>query len=245
MDKSVENDLIYWKLAVTYTFQEAILLMKGIAPEGDNSNLLACTSPDQWPKETLPLYKFIKTGVESGELKGVIVPEYYPNDLPIERSADISTSEVEGSSLENLLRNRGVIDRFFNTDIGKSVSYLDKSHPNYAPKLASAVKAWLAITNEPKYQKLGGPKKNAGKWLRDNAQHYGLAHEDGKLNESAIEEIAKIVNWNPTGGASKTPSLASNSVEEENEPEIVIKKSKPPTPSEVVAEPVFDSDIPF
>jgi hypothetical protein len=43
------------------------------------------------------------------------------------------------------------------------------------------------------------------KWLRKNADKFGLTKDDGNPNEQGIEEIAKISNWDTKGGAPKTP----------------------------------------
>jgi hypothetical protein len=43
------------------------------------------------------------------------------------------------------------------------------------------------------------------KWLREHAADFGLSDEDGKPNETGIEEAAKVANWQPGGGAPKTP----------------------------------------
>jgi hypothetical protein len=43
------------------------------------------------------------------------------------------------------------------------------------------------------------------KWLREHAAKFGMTDDDGKPNETGIEEAAKVANWQPTGGAPKTP----------------------------------------
>jgi hypothetical protein len=43
------------------------------------------------------------------------------------------------------------------------------------------------------------------KWLRENAAHLGLSDDEGKVNETGVEEVAKVANWQLTGGAPKTP----------------------------------------
>jgi hypothetical protein len=45
-------------------------------------------------------------------------------------------------------------------------------------------------------------------WLREHAEDLDLIH-DGKPNETAIEEICKVANWRPKGGAPPTPANAS------------------------------------
>jgi hypothetical protein len=42
------------------------------------------------------------------------------------------------------------------------------------------------------------------KWLTENAANLGLVDSQGKTNSSGIEEIAKVANWQLTGGAPRT-----------------------------------------
>jgi hypothetical protein len=48
------------------------------------------------------------------------------------------------------------------------------------------------------------PKGALSKWLREHAAELGLSDDDGKPNETGIEEVAKVANWQPGGGAPKT-----------------------------------------
>ncbi|BEU50792.1 hypothetical protein MAFF211520_10840 [Ralstonia pseudosolanacearum] len=80
-------------------------------------------------------------------------------------------------------------------------NFLDPAHPRYAPKLAAAVSAWRAVEGG----KGVSPKQAIAKWLREHAEEFGLSDANGKPNETGIEEVAKVANWQPTGGAPKTP----------------------------------------
>jgi len=42
-------------------------------------------------------------------------------------------------------------------------------------------------------------------WLQCNADRFGLTKDDQKPNKQGIEEVAKIANWDPSGGAPRTP----------------------------------------
>lgn len=44
------------------------------------------------------------------------------------------------------------------------------------------------------------------KWVRENAATFTLTDTEGKQNETGIEEVAKVANWNDKGGAPTTPS---------------------------------------
>jgi hypothetical protein len=83
---------------------------------------------------------------------------------------------------------------------------LNRDHPRYAPKLAAAVRAWEAA--ETATQKgAKSPKTLLIDWLKEHALEFGLS-SDGKLNETGIDEVAKVANWKPEGGAPKTSGKA-------------------------------------
>lgn len=79
--------------------------------------------------------------------------------------------------------------------------YLDPNDPRYASKLAAAVRAWQATTDTNGRT----PKQALAKWLREHAAEFGMTDDEGKPNETAIEEASKLANWQPGGGAPKTP----------------------------------------
>jgi len=104
-------------------------------------------------------------------------------------------------SLKEFLVSRGFRRGFFFPERTEPAEYLDPRNSRYAPKLAAAVRAWEAVTDP------GGkhPKQALAKWLRENAVEFGLTDDEGKPNETGIEEAAKVANWQPGGGAPKTP----------------------------------------
>ena len=89
--------------------------------------------------------------------------------------------------------------------VSDAPDYLNPKLPKgYAPKLAAAVNAWLAVQAMPD-TKGKSVKEALKKWLRENAATYGLTDDDGKANETGIDEVSKVANWEPKGGAPKTP----------------------------------------
>jgi hypothetical protein len=50
------------------------------------------------------------------------------------------------------------------------------------------------------------PKQSLTKWLREHASEFNLTDDEGKPNETGIEEAAKVANWQPMGGAPRTPT---------------------------------------
>jgi hypothetical protein len=86
-----------------------------------------------------------------------------------------------------------------------SPDYLDHHHPNFSPKLAAAIAAWQAVTAQSHLLSATTVKGAMKAWLHRNAAALGLLKADGSENKQAIEDIAKVANWNPEGGAPETP----------------------------------------
>jgi hypothetical protein len=70
-------------------------------------------------------------------------------------------------------------------------SFFNKSDQNYPVELDIALQAWKAISSE---NKKGKPKARAKEWLDANT----------KLSNEAKDRISTVVNWDKTGGATKT-----------------------------------------
>jgi len=109
-------------------------------------------------------------------------------------------------SLKEWMQKNNIPSKFFFPESEKIHNeFLNPNNPNYAPKLASAVNAWIAVSENPELARGKTIKQSLMKWLRENAKEYGLNDDEGKPSEHLIEEIAKIANWDTKGGAPKTP----------------------------------------
>jgi len=197
--------LDYWRLCEELTVYQAAMLAVSADP---------CEKPDGVDVPYPPGFEAARNAISSAlltdSISGRRVPEYEP--LPqwddslqeIPDSVHIHNSRVEVGSLRKWLERRGFKSGFFFPD-PTSQDYLDSRHPRYAPKLAAAVRAWIAM--EDKAATIGkSPKQALTKWLREHANEFGLTDDDGKPNETGIEEAAKVANWQLAGGAPKTPS---------------------------------------
>lgn len=202
------DGLDYWRLCEQLDIVQAALLVCGHDPSVDQSYVEGWT-----PENRPPGYEAAKTAISNALRKGLIEGQFIPlydydtNGNPcgeIEHSIDLTASKVEVESLRSWLAGRGFHTGFFFPIATDTPNYLDPDHPRYAPKLAAAVKAWLASGDESATQ--GRSAKQAlTKWLRENASEFGLSDDEGKPNETGIEETAKVANWQPGGGAPKTP----------------------------------------
>jgi hypothetical protein len=102
------------------------------------------------------------------------------------------------------LKSRGFIRGFFFPE-PQGPAYLARSHPHYSRKLEAAINAWKAVSENEELRRGKTVKQALEVWLRQHAGEYGLTKEDGNPNETGIQEIAKIANWDTMGGAPKTP----------------------------------------
>lgn len=120
---------------------------------------------------------------------------------------DITLTTIKVRDLRAWLSARGfTAGFFFPKNESSAPDYLNIHHPNYSPKLAAAIRAWLSITENPELTKAKSIKQAITIWLRSHAGQFGLIKEDGNPNESGIEEVAKVANWETKGGAPKTPA---------------------------------------
>ncbi len=199
--------LDYWRLCDELTVIQAALLVAGREPSGNAQyNAERTVHP---PVGYEAAREAIANALRRGAIKGQIVPLYeedahaYIQEIP--GSVDIYKSQIEVNSLKAWLAARGLKTGFFFPEKSVAQDYLDPRHARYAPKLAAAVFAWLA-TGDESASKGKSPKQALTKWLREHAHEFGLTDEDGKPNETGIEEAAKVANWQPGGGAPKTPT---------------------------------------
>lgn len=212
--EALEATWTYWRLCDELTVNQAAHLLIGMSPtEVESATLrgaeLTPRSERQYRNNLSAATTAIGGALRKGVIRGRLVPESLHdingNPSPsgeIEHSTDNDASVVEVESLKNWLSARGFRRGFFFPLATDAPDYLDPQHPRYAPKLAAAVSAWLAV-DDPKGKH---PKGALMKWLREHGPNFGLSDEEGKPNELGIEECAKVANWQPGGGAPKTPS---------------------------------------
>ncbi len=197
----------YWRLVDDLTVLQAALLAAGEDPEKNESNIIQ--DPKYMPRRVYPISIAISQALRKGHIKGKNVgmptfDDYGNGCYPDPETTSITDSTVERDSLTEWLASRGIRTGFFFPEKQETGTpdYLDPNHPRYAPKLAAAVKAWLA---NPEIR--GKTKKQAiDKWAREHAAQFGLTNDDGLPIEKAMEEIAIVANWNTSGGAPKTPT---------------------------------------
>ena len=196
----------FWHLAEAVSLQEGAAIIAGYDP-----HQLALTVGETDIHPTYPQYypviRALRQAVASNTLKATAkwkqeldeITEYeYVTDVLM-----VSETIVKVEHLKKWLSDKGVTTNFFFPTA--KPNYLDQRHKNYSPKLAAAISVWEAVTSDASLMHGTTAKQAMMKWLRRNADQYGLTKDDGNPNEQGIEEIAKIANWDSKGGAPKTP----------------------------------------
>jgi hypothetical protein len=117
---------------------------------------------------------------------------------------DWDETRIEVDEIKKWLSSRGIKTGFFFSDESTGPEYLDPNHDHYAPKLAAAIHAWETVNSDPNLRKGKTPKQALEIWLRAHGNDFGLTKDDGNPNETGIQEVSKIANWETKGGAPRT-----------------------------------------
>lgn len=208
----------YWRLCDEVSIIQAALLIIGEDPSGGN-NYVEGWEFDNQPTGYQAARTALSNAIVSGELPAVIrrsltkghledseTEEWLGQKGQYKSEMDIYLTTIKVKDIRGWLSKRGISTGFFFPHIvSNRPDYLDTQHANYSPKLAAAIEAWLAITETPELTKAKSVKQTIMIWLRSKAGRFGLIKDDGNPNESGIEEVAKVANWETKGGAPKTP----------------------------------------
>jgi hypothetical protein len=204
-----------WRLSDPLTVNQAAALIAGFDPVSVRFN--GNQEPSHFETETgladtdgiaevQAVFYALTNSIQGDTLQATIrydLPPEHPQDefnCGDEPEPEWAITTVRRVDLIEWLKAHGFNTGFFFPVATDSRDYLDPKNPRYAPKLAAAVKAWEAVTDPQRKT----PKQALTVWLRENAAMFGLTDEEGRQNETGIDEVAKVANWKP-GGAAKTP----------------------------------------
>lgn len=112
---------------------------------------------------------------------------------------------LDVTDIRNWLKSKDLFPEFFFPK-GSSEGFRDENNDRYAPKLACAVAAWEAVKHPMKNKSV---KQTLQYWIQSNGVKFGMG-ENSVVSPTAAEEVAKIVNWNPKGGANLTSPTAED-----------------------------------
>ncbi|MGC8535819.1 MAG: hypothetical protein ACP5QR_09850 [Rhizomicrobium sp.] len=125
---------------------------------------------------------------------------------------DIYRTLVSALELDSFLKKRGVTSDYFHRPEFEISRKVVTGSPYFSKKLDAANKAWSAVTSDPALLIGKSPKQALKKWLTENAASLGLLNREGVPNQTGIDEICKVANWKPEGGATPTHSSEEQSI---------------------------------
>jgi len=245
-----------WKLADQLSVYQISLLIAGYDP-AEFENDYWDKWEDEVKRDISPFLNAIKNAARKNTIEAHLITidsGYAAEEI------DWVVSTVNIDSFCEWMRTRNYQDGFFVGAAEEIDKIGDLKSEYYAPKLAAAVRAWNEVTVDPNALIGKTPKKALEIWLRKHANEYGLTGKDGNPNELGIEEISKIANWKPAGGATPTPS-PKPPIPDSSRPGTPtgwVRKARPvynpnprtprrnlPTPPPEIPSRGLDDDIPF
>ncbi len=199
----------YWRLCDDLSIIQATLLIVGEDPSGEYwhvEGLNMDKRPFGYEAAKTALINALKRKTIEGNVCFHAEHDMNGNIVGYSDEVDVNASIISVESLRAFLKNRGINSGFFFPSGVDRRSYLDPSNSCYAPKLAAAVTAWESVSSDEARLNGKTPKQAIEKWLREHANEFGLTGNDGNPVGAAIEQISKVANWKPEGGAAKTPT---------------------------------------
>lgn len=230
----------FWKLCDQLTIEHAALLVSGHNPS-DHFGVEHQNTTDQ-PYGYDGAKHAILSGLRKGTIEGKLLYDQPYND-DVEPYINVQQSFVDVASLKEWLLSKNLREHYFFFPESKVSEFLDREHLRYSPKLAAAVTAWHWLDDQAKLEGKT-PKQAVQKWLRKHAAEYGICDDDGKPNESVVDNISQIVNWKTKGGAPRTPSKQEMDEKPVRGPSVLSVSKKVPLESNGVSYEL-DDDIPF
>lgn len=227
-----------WKLATHLNVYQIALLMAGYDP-----GQFGMTHPTQWPNDVRNEAEPYTTAITNAVLEGGIAHSRVETVEYNESVIDWFLTRIEVGGFRDWLVSRNYRDGFFLADNAEADPLLDRTSEFYAPKLAAAVRAWREVTADPDALNGKTPKKALEIWLKTHAAEFGLLDRDGNPIKQALEDICKVANWRPEGGATRTPThrpkIGDPTPQPATHPPL---RSIPPTPTPPKD---LDEEIPF
>jgi hypothetical protein len=200
-----------WRKCPYLTVDEAMNLISGVKP---GTYRFDYGKESQMPPEAVPIYRALINDIRDFKLcvcfNGIeATDETVLNQLNVVSYDEYLHScwwhqgNLLAEDLKKWLRGKGFPSAFFEIKPANTPDYLNKDLEEHSYKLAAAVEAWEhfythGLTNPKK-----SLKDNIEAWLTENANRLNLLYNK-KISKTAIEEVAKIVNWKPEGGAPKS-----------------------------------------
>ncbi len=198
------NALDFWALCPTFSIVQAAFLFCGKDPS--NVDIQSEQQVKFHPIGYVAVRTALINAISEDRLKAKKSFEYFGDDGS-DSILDIHHTKIMRTDLDEFFDRGGFRGQFFGRRFNNanSAGGADGAAP-MPVKLNAALKAWAAVSSDPLLVRGKSPKQALKNWLVEHADELGLRKRDGELNEAGIEEICKVANWRPEGGATPTPT---------------------------------------
>jgi hypothetical protein len=193
----------FWKLCSEYSIIQAALLICGALP--DDLQYEVETYDNRRPAGYVAVRTALYNAVRTERIPATVV-EYDRDESGGAGSLNLHETLIAFYDLNRFLKAHGMVSTFFDRPVPDM--WMDSERARYPPKLEAAIKAWTAVTDDPARLRGKSPKQALEAWLIEHAAELGLLNRKGEPNRNGIEEICKVANWKPEGGATPTPSAS-------------------------------------
>ncbi len=188
--------LEFWKLCTDFSVVQTALIICGEAPDDLQSQVENSSK--------VPVgYLAVRTALVNGIVNGRIEARVCHHQDDYGTRMDVHETTIHVSEIIRFLKASGRHCPFFFSLAGVGDPGNESDLP---PKLDAALKAWRAVSSDPARLRGKSPKQALEQWLLENAGDLALLNRDGEPNRTGIEEICKVANWKPAGGATPTPA---------------------------------------
>ena len=210
-EASNEADLDRWRKSPYVTVDEAMNLILGVVPGTYRFDYIEEAS---MPPEAVPIYRKLIHDIRKFQIYLCYNGIKITDELSLNRANVVSHDEYLHScwwhhgkiltdDLRKWLQRNGFPSTFFESKPTKIPDYLNSDLEEHSYKLAAAVKAWEHFYTRGLTNRKKSLKQNIEAWLTEHAKSLNLLYNK-KVSKQMIEDIAKIVNWKPEGGAPKS-----------------------------------------
>ena len=199
-----------WKQYHQLTVDEAMNLISGFEP---GTYKFCGAKESEMPPNSVHIYRALVDDFKKFNIITQINGEtadwpnicrlVHPDEFFNPYSSWWATALLQVADIKDWLKKRGFKSDFFdtdnadNTEEAKVPDCLNDKLDKYPPKLAAAVQVWEEFSSGRERILPGRTLKQCmEKWLEGKADEFNLSNQ-------AIEEIAKVANWETKGGAPK------------------------------------------
>ena len=197
-----------WTYHESLTINEAVFLIIGINPSDAKHH-----SIENYPDQYSTILSLIIKAIGKDKLKAKIETYQIGYERP---EIDCDESIIEVNDLKEWLSSINLKPKFFFSETNLNTpDYLNKDHPRYSEKLAACINTWVALEDQSLTN--GKSVKSAiDSYLIKNSIEFGLVHKHddpkhsykkGDITKGAKDEMIRIINWNPIGGATKAREI--------------------------------------